>query len=170
MNEKLLLAASLVLLIGCSAKSGTTLTHPNPAMLDSATVEKERQACRLEAQELPETFGAGDIDALTGLCMKDRGYVEVNQAGIPVGYVETDARGEPVESWGQSRDAAMTWFKPGATAETYRLAWKRCDTDAETIGAQNPSRIPKDYWIARCMKQNMGWTCLGSGCLRSKTF
>lgn len=179
MNGELLLAASLGLFVGCSAKSSTTLTHPNPAMLDSATVEKERRACRQEALQFPEWSSGGEIEAVAGLCMRGRGYAEVNKDGVPVGYVETDVRGEPVESDGDFRDAAVIWFKPGATIESYRLAWKRCYENAETVmmlypsTTSNDSKRPigfKEIWIARCMKQDAGWTCLGPGCIRSKGF
>lgn len=166
MRGKLLASMPLILLSACSSTKNVSLKHSDPAMVTPARFEQELAECRAWAEGTPSQDGPeGELEPLpaavadyaVSLCLRDRGYVQI------------DADGKPVDDYVIPPGFDMRWSRAGTAEATYYRDSRECGSTAEVNAGASHTDSFRASWIALvssynfCMKRK-GYECMGSLC------
>ena len=166
MQGKLLTAILLAVLSACSSTKNVSLKHSNPAMVQPARFEQELADCRAWAEGASSEDGSeGEFETLpknvsdyaVSLCLRNKGYVQV------------DSDGQPTNELPQTPGLAMQWYRAGTHESTYYSDSRECRSITEpTVLASKPDNFSEYYnsFVTKfsfCMR-GRGYQCRGSDC------
>lgn len=166
MRGKLFVSMPLILLSACSSTKNVSLKHSDPTMLSPARFEEELAECRAWAEGTPSPEGpqaefeplpAAVVDYAVSLCLRDRGYVQI------------DADGKPSDDVVMPPGFRASWSRAGTAEATYTRDSRECRSTAEVNAGASQTDNFRASWTSYlssfnfCMKRK-GYECMGSLC------